>query len=1110
MFEKFLSGNYALLKKSIESGENVSVFGLNIGEKLAVIDNSPFLFYVVDNPEKIWDIKDKLEMLGRSCDYLTETISPLNGEFSSCDRVLSVLNKIKNEQVDTLILTPNVIAGKYPKSEYLNNISLKVGDDLDITKFTKELIKLNYKKVEMVGESGDFSVRGDIVDIFPINCTPTRISTDYGVIESIKEFNPATMLNLKDKNSIEISTNNYVLFETQDLQEFYDRNKLKKDAFYEEILESFSYMRLYFCAHKYSSIFDYVKDSVIVFDGAKAIYDKLETAIKDNNEGLHALKSPQSKCMADWKLDIKSVTKFDTQTLVAFHYITENNRLFTPQKVFSIRTLPTLNYYNYKDGLKVDVNNYLKQGYTIILAIGSPDNEGKFRSLLGLASSTINVTSSMSLCAKSVINLVTKKYPLDIILPDEKLVVISSTSLLGKKKKIENKEIDFFDGELPMNGDYVVHNFHGIGKCLGVETLKLSNASRDYVVIEYKNNDKLYLPVENIDQISKYLGSDKVPSLSKIGGVEFGKTKARVKAELKKVAFDLIALYKDRMNKKGILFPPDDDLQKKFENSFNHTETADQLKAIEDAKKDMENGKIMDRLICGDVGFGKTEVAIRIAFKTILSGYQVVFLCPTTILSAQHYTTIKSRMADFGVRVEVLNRLKSNAEVEKIKKDLKDGKIDIIIGTHKVLSNDISYKNLGLLILDEEQKFGVADKDKIKNIKKTVNVLTLSATPIPRTLNLSLIGVRDISVIETPPFERINSVVKVLEYSDELVKRAIESELSRGGQVLIIYNRVESIYGFAQRISALVPDAKINVAHGQMPSNVLEKEIFRLYSGETQVLISTTLIENGVDLPNANTLIVINADKLGLSQLYQLKGRIGRSNKESFAYFTFQKSGMLSENAYKRLQAIEEFSEMGSGFKIAMRDLEIRGAGSVLGLEQSGHIEKIGYNMYVELLNESINELSNVDNPIKLDVKIETNLPAYLSHDYIESSQARMKIYREIARINSVESYEKLVDNTTSIYGDISDELINLFKIGFIKNLCQKIGIIRAILKPHSKLIFAGNENLTQEILKKTMDKYSSNVTLNFESNPVVEFNSISSDKILDFLIEYLQFIISF
>ena len=1110
MFEKYLSGNYLLLKNSIKNGENVSVFGLNIGEKIALVDTSAFLFYVVDNLDKIWDIKDKLEALGRNCEVLTDTITPTTSEFSSSDKILKILNKLKDNDIDTLIITPNVIAGKYPKKEYLTGINLKVGDDVDITRITKELVKLNYRKVEMVSDQGEFSVRGDILDIYPLNSSPTRISTDFDKVESIKEFNPATMLNLSDKKSIAIAPNNYVLFEASDLQEFYEKYKLKKDNFYEEILENSTYKRLYFCIDKYSNIFDYIQNGIVAFDGAKAIFDKLNTAIKDNNDSLSDLKSPEVKCSIDWKLDLKTLLDFKDNTLVAFHYITESNRLFSPKKVFSIRTLPTLNYFNYKEGLKLDVENYSKLGYTVILAIGSQENEGKFRSIISNPKININVVSSMSLCNKSAINFVTKKYPLDIILPDEKLVVISSTSLLGKKKKAENKELNFFDGELPMKDDYVVHNFHGIGKCLGVETLKLSNASRDYVVIEYKNNDKLYLPVENIDQITKYLGSDKTPTLSKIGGVEFSKTKARVKAELKKVAFDLIVLYKDRMNKKGVVFSQDDELQRKFENSFNHTETADQLKAIDDCKKDMEQGKIMDRLICGDVGFGKTEVAIRIAFKTIISGYQVVFLCPTTILSAQHYTTIKSRMADFGVRVEVINRLKSNAEVERIKKDLKDGKIDIIVGTHKVLGNDIVYKNLGLLILDEEQKFGVADKDKIKNIKKSVNVLTLSATPIPRTLNLSLIGVRDISVIETPPFERINSVVKVIEYSDELVRRAIENELNRNGQVLIIYNRVEHIYGFAERIRSLVPNAKINVAHGQMPANVLEKEIFRLYSGETQVLVATTLIENGVDLPNANTLIVINADKLGLSQLYQLKGRIGRSNKESFAYFTFEGSKCLSENAYKRLQAIEEFSEMGSGFKIAMRDLEIRGAGNVLGLEQSGHIEKIGYNMYVELLNESINELSNKENLLKYDVKIETSLPAYLSHDYVESSQARMKIYRDIAGIASAEAYDKFVENTISIYGDMPDELINLAKIGLIKNLCQKIGVIRAILKPKSSLIFASSELLTQEILKKTMDKYKSYVSLNLSNSVAIEFKSISTDKILDFLLEYLQFIISF
>ena len=1109
MLDKFLSGNFKLLKSAIEDGENVSVFGLNLGEKLALLEDSAFLFFVVEDSDKIIEVCEKFEALGRTCEYLNETISPLSSEFQGFEKIINVLHKIIDGDINTLVITSEVMAGLFPKKEKLKSLKLEVGLDINISSLIEDLCNMNYNRVDLVSEANEFSVRGDVIDIYPMNSKPTRIFVDFDNISSIKIFNPITMLTTSEIKSLNLGSNNFVFCTKEDIDKIYSEYNLKYDELYEELsmLRPNDYRLSIVARENYCTIFDYVPDATIAFDGAKAIYENLLVTINNFNESCKALDKPLSILSERVKLDIKKILTFQNQTLVAFHYISQANRLFSPKKVFSIRTLPAMNYVNYKDGLVLDVSNFKKQNYTVILCVGNEENILKFSPLLEKANIAFETKHSMSLCNKNSLNLLAKNYPLDIILPDEKLAIISTTSLLGKKKKVANVKVDFFDGELPKEGDFVVHNLHGVGKCLGVETLKLSNAYRDYVIIEYKNSDKLYLPVENIDQISKYLGSDKTPSLNKIGGVEFAKTKAKVKSAVKKIAFDLVSLYRDRMNAKGVVYPQDDELQARFENSFGFTETVDQLKAIEDAKRDMEAGKVMDRLVCGDVGYGKTEVALRIAFKTIMGGGQVAFLCPTTILSEQHFATAKSRMADFGVKIEVLNRLKSNAEVSQIKKDLADGKIDLIIGTHKLLANDITYKNLGLLILDEEQKFGVADKDKIKNIKKHINVLTLSATPIPRTLNMSLIGVRDISVIETPPIERISSDVQVVEYSNDLLKKAINFELGRGGQVLIIYNRVESIYKFASFVSSLVPDAKVSVAHGQMTDTELEQEIYRLYSGVTQVLVATTLIENGVDLPNANTLIVINSDMLGLAQLYQLKGRIGRSNKNSFAYFTFDNRKILTENAYKRLQAIKEFSEMGSGFKIAMRDLEIRGAGSLLGLEQSGHIEKIGYNLYVQLLNDSIKEINNEKIITKSDVRVETNLSAYLPHDYVPSSAGRMKIYSEIAHIDTMEKYIDFVKNTEDIYGTMPEDLINLSKIGFIKNLCANLGATKVIIRDKVSIVLSSRENVSKDLLDACNGEYSKYLKLSFVADPTIEIIGVSRDQLLDFLISYLQFI---
>lgn len=1111
MLEKYLNNsNFKLLLSSIEAGENCSVFGLNIGEKLALVEDSANLFYIVENFEQANVVYDKLSLIGRKCGILTEPITPLTSEFSKFEKTLKVLAGLKNEDIDTLILTPEILASKFPSANRLQTINISVGQELVVSEFVKKLVAFNYKRVDLVTNANEFSVRGDVIDIYPLSGEPTRIFIDYDTIESIKLYNSITMLTTSELKELKITSNVYYRVDNAEITRFFKEHKLNFDEHYDRLmLDELDYHKICFDKDFNYSIFDYVSSGLIVFDGAKNIHDKLDSYIKDFNKSLTNLEKPFNIICAEQKINLSNTLRFNSNfTLLAFHYIQQANRIFNPTKVFSIRTLPATKYTNYNDILLLDITNYLKQNYTIILCAGTDEDANKFKDFFDRNNVSSFVFPRLTMCNKNTLNIVSRNYPLDIILPEDKLAIISTESLLGKKKKIVEIDKGFFDGELPKTNDYVVHNFHGIGKCLGVETLKISNAFRDYVIIEYKNSDKLYLPVENIDQISKYVGSEKAPTINKIGGVEFSKTKTKVKLSIKKIAFDLIELYRERLNQVGYKYLPDDELQQKFENSFGFDETTDQLKAIEDCKKDMETGKVMDRLICGDVGFGKTEVALRIAFKTILSGKQVALLCPTTILSEQHYNTAKSRMANFGVKVEVINRLKSPTEITRIKKDIKDGKIDLICGTHKLLASDIDYKNLGLLILDEEQKFGVADKEKIKNFKKQINVLTLSATPIPRTLNMSLIGVRDISVIETPPIQRQPSDVQVVEYSDYIVKSAIERELNRNGQVLIIYNRVETIYNFASFIKNLVPDAIISVAHGQMNENELEEEIYKLYSNKTQVLVATTLIENGVDLPNANTLIVINSDMLGLSQLYQLKGRIGRSDRNSYAYFTFDSKKMLTDNAYKRLQAIKEFSEMGSGFKIAMRDLEIRGAGSLLGLEQSGHIEKIGYNLYVQLLSESVKELKGEKVSHKTDVRVETTMSAYLSHNYVTSSSRRMVMYREIANISSVENLLEFIKNTESVYGNLPSELVSLVKIGFIKNLCSSINAFKISIKEKTSIFLNGKEAITKELLDAS-DYYKDNINLNLVGEPIIEIKGIKSEDILDFLINYLQLIIN-
>ena len=845
---------------------------------------------------------------------------------------------------------------------------------------------------------------------------------------------------------------------------------------------------------------DYLDDFVVAVLDTKMVTNYLQEEVKNYNEFIK-----QEKYFGE-KYLIKQSPDFRGLAVVGYQYITNQNRLFNSNRVFNIKTIPVSNYVGNSKLLAVDMAQSLIKNYTTILYAKDKDGVKKLNDLFDANKVKYNNCTSIVDVKKNEINLIPKKSGINVNLELEKILIISSLNLFGKPKPILKKgSSEGFVGFLPQSGDYVVHTTHGIGKCVGVECLKLSSSKRDYVIIEYQNNDRLYLPVENIDLIDKYIG-DSQPKLHKLGGTEFLKTKEKVRGTVKELAFNLTKLYAERNSLKGFKYPEDDEVMQEFEESFGYQETPDQLQAIEDIKKDMTSGKVMDRLVCGDVGFGKTEVAIRAAFKTILSGKQVAFLCPTTILSQQHFNTAIVRMKNFGVNMRVLNRFCSTKELKEIYAGLESGEIDFVVGTHKLLNSKINYKNLGLLILDEEQKFGVGDKEKIKNLKKNINVLTLSATPIPRTLNMSLVGIRDISVIETAPVSRIPTSVKVCELSDDVIRSAIDFELERNGQILIVYNKVESIYEFSNHIRNMYPEASIDVAHGQMEQSKLEDVIFKLYNNETQILISTTLIENGIDLPNANTLLVINADMLGLSQLYQLKGRVGRSDKQAFAYFTYDGDKFLTDTALKRLEAITEYTSMGSGFKIALRDLEIRGAGSIFGAEQSGHIEKVGYAMYLKLLSEAIGEVKGVEVETKREVKVETTLNAYIPHEYISDYNGRMATYLKISKINNSAKLLSVISQVSDVYGSAPDEVVNLCKIALIKNLSEKHGISRICLKPREVLLLLNG--VPSEKLIDGLDNFSKYLVLDTKNKPIITIkNDLTLDESLDLLVNFLEFV---
>ena len=753
----------------------------------------------------------------------------------------------------------------------------------------------------------------------------------------------------------------------------------------------------------------------------------------------------------------------------------------SPKQKYSITGKNLNSYQNSFEMLIKDLGKWKKEGYRVVLLSAS-------RTRASRLAGDLREYDLRAFCPEDAGRPVS---PGEILVtygklrkgfeyPLIKFVVITESDMFGaekrqkkrKKYNYEGKKISSFS-ELTV-GDYVVHESHGLGIYRGIEKIEQDHEIKDYIKVQYADGGNLYLPATRLDGIQKYAGSDaKVPKLNKLGGSEWGKTKTRVKTAVREIAKELVELYAARQDAEGFQYGPDTVWQREFEEMFPYEETEDQLTAIEDIKKDMESRKIMDRLICGDVGYGKTEIAIRAAFKAIQEGKQVVYLVPTTILAQQHYNTFVQRMKDFPVRVDMMSRFRTPAQMKLTLEGLKKGLVDIVIGTHRVLSKDVEFKNLGLLIIDEEQRFGVAHKEKIKQMKQNVDVLTLTATPIPRTLHMSLIGIRDMSVLEEPPVDRVPIQTYVMEYNDEMVREAIHRELARNGQVYYVYNRVSNIDEIAGHVASLVPDANVAFAHGQMSERQLEKIMLDFVNGEIDVLVSTTIIETGLDIPNANTMIIHDADRLGLSQLYQIRGRIGRSNRTSFAFLMYKRDKMLREEAEKRLQAIREFTELGSGIKIAMRDLEIRGAGNILGAEQHGHMEAVGYDLYCKMLNEAVLALRGQEQEEdRFETVVDCDIDAFIPDGYIKNEYLKLDVYKRISAIENDDEYMDMQDELIDRFGDIPKSVDNLLRVAELKAMAHRSYVtevninrqeVRLDLFPKAKLDVAGIPGLIAE-----------------------------------------------
>ena len=981
---------------------------------------------------------------------------------------IETLNKMQEMRTGVVITTIEAVLQKMisKKALYKNTLNFKVGDSENLETIKQKLVELGYVRCDLIEGRGQFSVRGGIVDISVNEKEGVRLEFWGDEIDSIRYFNVVSQRSTENIDKITIyPAHEYILESNIEDVITNIRNTIYSEKLQETIEQDIElikagnyiskidrYLNSFYTEQ--DTILDYITDKYLVFlDEQSKIEQRTINVNKDSQNIIQllidkekiipeALKNICNFNQFEDKLNDKQiiyVEKLDNEVKIQ----AEKYKWIYKERNFSKSEIEIL----FKELLKAQ-----EEKKRIYILAETKEKAKKICSLLNEKeiinkyeenlNQTIIVKNTESLVTVSV-----GKLSSGFECFDTNQLVITSQELIEGEKRKTYKSSAFKEGEKVVYadlkiGDYVVHKNYGIGIFIGVNTITADGTTKDYIKLKYYGDDVLYVPTNQLDSVRKYVGGDEGGlKVNKLGTKEWLNTKAKVKKNLRQVAKELIELYAKREKSKGYAFPADTPWQTQFEDSFPYQETDDQLRCIDEVKKDMENSKPMDRLLCGDVGYGKTEVAIRAAFKAVMGGKQVAYLAPTTVLAEQQYKEFKERMTNFGIRVEVLNRFKTKKQQTEIINKLKLGEVDIVVGTHRILSKDVEFKDLGLLILDEEHRFGVKDKEKIKQYKATIDVLTMTATPIPRTLHMSIVGVRDMSVIYEPPYNRKPVQTYVLEYDQEVIKEAITRELERNGQVFYLFNNVERIIQKADEISNLVPEAKVVYAHGQMTGHEIENIMEEFIEGKTNVLVCTTILESGIDIPNANTIIVENADRMGLAQLYQIRGRVGRSDRQGYAYITYKRDKLLSEIADKRLKAIKEFTEFGSGFKIAMRDLEIRGAGSLLGEIQSGHLEQVGYDTYCNLLDEVVKEMQGEEVKPEIDVQIDLDATCYIPDEYISDSSQKIEIYQDIALCKNEEDIQNVIDEMIDRFGNMPSEIENLIEIARIKILCKKLNI---------------------------------------------------------------------
>ncbi|MEE0944500.1 MAG: transcription-repair coupling factor [Clostridia bacterium] len=992
---------------------------------------------------------------------------------------------------------------------------VSVGECYDIESLTKNLVTMGYKRCDMTEVQGQFSVRGGILDIFsPNNEEPVRIEFFDNEIDSVRFFDPVdqrSKLNVDKCRIIPVSELCLTEEENNKLSDYIDK-AIRRKSTSEELLQVLEHeQELHSEDERFPAIDKYIgylfenipcicdhleKDTLVFVAEPKRLNERAKTLEWEEGERISELlgKVMIPKTPLPWIAYRAFCEMLSSHNRISLNLLAHTSLDFKYTLIVDFVTKSTVSLHGKIEYLYDDLTGWKKAGATVVILTASGSKGKNLAGTLNEKGFLATYLEDGAEFNKGEITVIKGNSKKGFEYPELSFVLISEQDIFAAEKSRRAKKIDKarrIKAYTDINvGDYVVHRAHGIGEYCGIKKMEVGGVTKDYFHIKYHGTDTLYVPVDQMDMLYKYVGSgEKTIKLNKLGGSEWNKAKQRVKTATADMAKQLVELYAEREHTKGFAFSGDTPWQRDFEDTFAFSETPDQLRSIEEVKADMENDRPMDRLLCGDVGYGKTEIALRAAFKAATDSKQVIYLCPTTILAMQHFETFRKRMADFPITIEMLSRFRTEKEQKNIIKKVKTGEIDIIIGTHRLLQKDIEFKDAGLLIIDEEQRFGVADKERIKELKKNIDVLSMTATPIPRTLHMAMLSVRDMSLLETPPENRYPVETYVMEHNPIVLADAMKKEIARGGQVFYLYNRIQGIFTVAENIRKLIPDARVAVAHGRMKEDELEDIMYSMVNGDTDILVCTTIIETGLDIPNANTIIIENADRMGLSQLYQLRGRVGRSTRSAYAYMTYKRDKVLSETAQKRLSAIREFIEFGSGFKIAMRDLEIRGAGNILGAQQHGHMDSVGYDMYCRLLSESVREVKGEKIQGDAEVLIDISVDAYIPEKYIKNQNQRIDAYKQIAAIASDEDSAEVIDEIIDRFGDVPKAVMNLIKISEIKTVASECGVVEISEKQGGRFVFTFNEGaLEPETVIALIGKFPMNIKVGTSQIPQITY----------------------